>query len=254
MLRPLFTRAALLCLVVLAACADPGIVGGGDGDLEGRTFLSQAVTGRTLVPDTEIRLTFNDGHLGATAGCNSLGAPYSLDGDTLVIDEGMSMTEIGCDPARHDQDTWLADFLTSKPTILLAGSELTLRDGTTAIELLDRELADPDRELVGTTWLVDSIITGEAVSSVPPEGHVTLEFPDDQSFLATARDCTSAAGPVQIGSDTLTFEDFGVDAIGCSSPWEETLQVLQQGRTTYDIEAGRLTIQAGENGISATAR
>ena len=99
----------------------------------------------------------------------------------------------------------------------------------------------------------DTIITGGTSSSVPDNSVVTVQFPDNARFAAAARGCTSSAGPMSLGEGTMTFGTFNVDDIGCASPWAETLRVLQAGKTTYAIDAGRLTIMAGNIGISAIA-
>jgi heat shock protein HslJ len=256
----------LAVLLLLASCTgreEISGVGPGDGDappaLDGRTFLSRSVGGHDLVPGTQIQLSFNDGNLGATAGCNSLGAPYSMDGSTLVIEgQGMTMTEIGCDPPRHDQDEWLSGFLTSSPMIELSANELKLTSGSTTIELIDREVADPDRPLVGTTWRVDTIIDGDAASSVPDGGDVILRFPTDTTFEASSEGCTSVKGEMTLGPRTISFADVAVDDIACPSPWAETLEVIDGVETTYRIEAARLTIDAltidsERKGIAAVA-
>ena len=67
-----------------------------------------------------------------------MGARYRVAGTTLRLADAAT-TEMGCDPARHDQDDWLFAFLGSSPTVALGGDRLTLRSGTTAITLLDRE-------------------------------------------------------------------------------------------------------------------
>ena len=96
-------------------------------DLDGRTFLSVEVTGATLVPQTQVQLSFKDGKVGASAGCNGMGGEYEVGGGTLKVDS-LAMTEMGCDPPRHEQDTWLSQLLTGRPTIQLDGDTL-VRDG-----------------------------------------------------------------------------------------------------------------------------
>lgn len=273
----LFGLLAWMSLLVVGCSEEVGTLAPTPGSeapsLDGRVFILQEVTGRDLVEGTDIRLRFQ-GHLGATAGCNSMGAGYSIEDGRLVIDGGgMSVTEVGCDPERHDQDAWLDDFLLSSPTVALSGDELTLTGDDAVIELLDQEVAEPDRPLVGTTWRVDTIYEGDTAWSVEPpplwprpgtgwswnkarfpEGSlVTLRFSDQETFVATSVDCTSATGDVSIGPSTLTFGDFGVDDVACPRPWAETLDVLGAGETTYEIVTERLLIHTGDVGIGATA-
>ena len=53
--------------------------------LDGRTFVSTAVEGYTLVDGTQIPLTFDGANLAAAGGCNQLASTWSLEGDTLVV-------------------------------------------------------------------------------------------------------------------------------------------------------------------------
>lgn len=241
--------------LVLVACGSSGSdvqAGGGPGDLDDRTFLSRSVEGHELLAGTQVRLTFSEGRLGAQAGCNHLSAPYRLDGGALdVSGEGMAMTDMGCDPARHAQDEWLAEFLGSSPRADLDGDELVLTSPTATVRLLDREVADPDRALVGTLWQVDTVLTGDAASSVPDAATVTFQLPEPGVFRIAAEGCTSATGSASVDGSMITFGDFNLDAIGCPPPWAEVVEVLRSGEVGYSVEADRLTLEAGSLGFSA---
>src|SRR5262245_63953243 len=52
-------------------------------------------------------------------------------------------------------------------TVAEAGDKLTLTSGTTVVSLQDREVAEPDLPLTGTTWTVDTLLAGGAASSIP---------------------------------------------------------------------------------------
>ncbi len=156
-------------VLALGACSasqsDPGGPGepGQSLDLTGRTFLSTRATqggsdDPPLQPGTEIRLSFmDDGRIVASAGCNTMSGTYRLDGATLRVGN-VGVTEMGCDPARHAQDEWLFGPLGSGPAVALAGDDLTLTAGDVVVTLTDREVAEPDLPLVGTTWTVASLI------------------------------------------------------------------------------------------------
>jgi heat shock protein HslJ len=136
---------ALLFALLIASCgggASPSPSGPGPGGspdpagLEGRTFLSTAVDGRVLVAGSRITLSFRAGQIGASAGCNSMGGAYRLDGDRVVAPQ-LAISEIGCDQALMTQDEWIADLLNGS-TLTLDGANLTLARNGVRVTFLDR--------------------------------------------------------------------------------------------------------------------
>lgn len=228
-------------------------------DVNGRTFLSVNVTDDgvliALVANTRIRLNFQDGQLGASAGCNSIGGSYSIQDDKLMF-QGGGMTEMGCDPARHAQDDWLSTFLGSQPTITINGHDMVLASGTTTIELLDREVAEPDQPLAGPTWTLSSIITGEAVSSVPAGVTATINFNADGT-VDIDPGCNSGGGTYTVEEDEIIFGDLVTTKMACMGPAmgveDAVLAVLSGNTVTFAIEAGSLTLMAGDRGLQFSA-
>jgi heat shock protein HslJ len=224
--------------------------------LDSRDFLSTSVmedgVERPLVAGTQIRLGFADDRLSASAGCNSMGGTYRLDGSLLVVD-GLAMTEMGCDPERHAQDDWLSAFLGARPSVRLSGNELALEGGGTIIRLLDREVADPDLPLAGTLWTVDSIISGDAVSSVPAGVVATIRFAGDGQ-VAIDTGCNDGSAVIEVAAGTLRFSQVVVTEKFCDGPAGEmeqaVLAVVQAGvPVTYEISARSLTLMAGASGL-----
>jgi heat shock protein HslJ len=232
--------------------------GNGPG-LDGRTFLSVTITDggvvKALVPGTVIRISFTGGQLGASAGCNSIGGTYTIDGDTLVF-QGGGMTEMGCDPARHAQDDWLSGLLGARPTVAVNGNDLVLTSGTTTITMLDREIADPDQPLVGPTWTLSSIITGEVVSSVPAGVTATIKFNADGT-VDIQPGCNSGGGTYAVEGNAITFSELITTKMLClgggSTVEEAVLTVLEAQAITYAIDAGSLTLMAGDIGLQFSA-
>jgi heat shock protein HslJ len=162
--------------------------------LDGRTFLSTAIDGRALVAGSRVRLTFDGGSIGASAACNSMGGPYAVDGGVLRAPQ-LATTEMACDPALMAQDQWLASLLDGA-AITLDGDTLTLaKDGVT-VTLVDREVADPDRPLEGTSWVVEGLVSGESVSSIPVGVRASLTFSDGQVAVQV---CNTGSGPATVG-------------------------------------------------------
>jgi heat shock protein HslJ len=220
--------------------------------LDGKTFLATDVTGRRLVADSEIRLTFDGDNLGASGGCNQLGGTWSIDGDVLVVPPNLIMTEMACEPAAlMEQDSWLASFLSSRPAVALDGDTLTLSSGDVTITLLDREVADPDRALVGTSWTVESLVTADAVSSVPAGVRVpTLEF--DAGRVLVFAGCNGGSGAYEATGQDIVFGPIATTRMACneaSMEVEAHVLAVLDGTASYAIEADVLTLTNGETGL-----
>jgi len=242
---------AAVVLGVIAGCA-----GAAPDALGGRTFLSTTVLEadgpRELVPGTHLVITFgDDGHLSVSAGCNTMGGSYRIDGDRLRVTE-VATTEMGCDAPHQAQDEWLFAFIGSEPTATLDGDDLTMTSRDTTIRLLDREVAEPDRPLVGPTWRVESIISGSAVSSVPGGVAATLQFMAD-GRVEIATGCNQGGGTYLVDGRTIRLGQLAMTEIACSGPQGETeravIAVLATGVVTYTIDAAGLTLDAGRQGL-----
>ena len=254
---------AVIAVLALWGCGDDDDVSTGDvpdGPALAAEYLSMEVTEdgrpRELVPGTRIRLSFDGDRLGASLGCNQLGGRYRLDGDVLVVDE-LSSTEMGCDPPRHDQDRWFADLLTSRPALAVAGDDLTVTSGTTIITFRDREVADPDRELVGTTWEVDGFVDVDtAMSMAPPATPGTLVLRED-GWVTGSDGCNSigyATGSepeigirLAVEGDRIRFDGDPVSSLQACEGGEdyvERYRAVLRGTVTWSIEADRLTLVA----------
>jgi heat shock protein HslJ len=255
------TRTPLLALavvgIVLAACAsgsaanpaDPPDRGADAGNLAGRTFLSTRIEGRDLVQGSRVRLSFDVGRIGAHAGCNSMGGSVAIVDGRLVLDD-LATTEMACDPALMDQDAWLAGFLDGA-TVTLIGDTLALANDGVTLTLVDREVADPDRPLVGTRWVVDGLVAGQAVSSVPAGVVASLVFSAD-GRVAVEAGCNSGGAPVEIAAATMTFEPLSLTEMVCEGPAMEVERVVTEvlaGTVAYLVEADVLTLAHGGSGL-----
>ena len=225
----------------------------GGGEPWGKTFLSTEVTenGRPkpLVAGTRITLNFiADGHrLGAQAGCNQMGGQASFQGGRLVVGD-MATTEMGCDPPRHAQDEWLARFLTSRPSWARSGSTLTLDNGTARIVLEDREVANPNRPLRDTKWVVDTLVEGDSASSVPAGVEAFVSFEDDKQFRGNTG-CNGMGGnsAVNEGESTIAFSEVITTKMACDDDKmrvERAVLATLDGNVRYKIEADVLSLDA----------
>lgn len=260
-MRRLLLPPLVLLVAVAAGCSDGDEpVASGPGDVPTGTYLSVAVTeagqDRPLVDGTRISLTFDDGTIGASLGCNSMGGDASVRDGVLVLDGGLATTEMGCEPALMDQDAWFGALLGSSPTVAVAGDELTLTSGGTVVVLRERSVVDPDRPLVGTEWTVDGFLDGDAAMSMaPPAAPASLRFDAETSMLTGSDGCNELTVPFEIDGDRLDFGDLVTTDVACpgNEEYAERVAAALTGTVTYTIESRSLTLLA-QDGRGATLR
>lgn len=243
--------AATILSVVVAGCGgqagsdtDAGVALTGD-------YLSSQESTFALVPDTVIRMTFEENRLSVSAGCNTMFGQFQLDGSQLRVSP-LASTMIGCPDALADQDRRIDEFLTGGPLVsaATAGFVLTGTDDTTMV-MLPRDVADPDRPLVGSTWRVESITATEAVVSAPEFGSVTVTFAPDTVQVTTPCATGSANYTVledgNLTTSALTLSPLNqTDSLTCS----EDSAVIDVQNAMSDLFGG--TVEVANNGSTVT--
>lgn len=224
---------------------------------DGRTFLSTSVVEgdapRPLAEGTRIRLEVVEGDLSVEAGCNALWfGNATQEGDRLITGlEGT--TEIGCSPERIRQDDWLTDFLTSEPTLRLNGDSLRLTSGDTTIDLLDIEVADPDRPLVGTRWRINTVVDGQSANSFAEEAEAYLTFGDDGTISGRTA-CNSFSARYEVDGPRLSVSRLIATDASCKGYAAEIQAALfdvLHGDSIIDIETDQLSLTAADGkGVS----
>jgi heat shock protein HslJ len=246
---------AVIAALLLGACAASNPAPG--ADITGRDFWSTKVAGHDLAPDTTVALRFGaDGSLGASAGCNSMGGTWSMDGAALRINVS-SMTEMGCPEDRMAQDEWVVSFLNSGPTAAVAGDQLVLTSAGVTMTLLDRGVADPDRPLAGTDWALAGLRTGvgddAAAMSVPGGVRSTLRIDGDRLTVDTG--CNTGTATVTTDGETLTVGPLALTKRGCiadAGVVEQTMVAALAGPLTIEIQGRALHLTGGAGGLDFT--
>lgn len=124
---------ALLVLGAVAACGDDDDnASDAPVDLDGRTFVATELEGLTITEGSEVVISFADGSVAVEAGCNTQTAGYEVTDGTLVLTSEMASTMMACDEALEAQDTFMADLVTSEPTVELDGDQLVLSGSDTS--------------------------------------------------------------------------------------------------------------------------
>lgn len=262
---------ALLALAPLAGCGDNAddVSSGGDGDtgdsdeepvpgpsvdiaLAGRTFTAEAIEGHDLVPGTTITIAFTeDATITVEAGCNHLSGTYSAVGADLSVRD-LGGTEMGCDPARMDQDVWISGFLTGGLTMDLSddpeGIELA-SDGGDALVLVG-EATPLDRELAGPRWALESLIDGGGpdgtASSVPAGVEASITFAADNTYEVEAGCNTGSGTYTEAGARTYQIDPPALTRRRCDEAVmdvETAVVAVLDGEVSVSVDGNRLTIE-----------
>jgi heat shock protein HslJ len=245
--------AAVTAAMLLAAC-DWLPIGGG-GDLDGAWQLVDGMHAGEAIPlveDRPITMTIEGTQLGGTSGCNQYGGSFELDGSAISI-SALSMTEMACDePIMAAEAAYLA-ALGAVDTVARADDQLTL-SGPDADLRFEPVPPVPNAQLIGTSWSLDSLIVGDAVSSVMGEP-ATLELTDDGSIIGSTG-CRGFGGQYTISDDTVEVGELVVDLRACDGGLaeqdEHVLRVLEGG-FSVTIDGNRLTLMSEADGLGYVA-
>ena len=222
-------------------------------DLAGRTFIVTDAVGYEPAPGADIALTFEDGRLGIHAGCNQMSGGYDVVDGLLVVGP-MMMTEMACDEPLMAQDQWVSTFLPGA-AVTLDGDTLTLVKGDVTLTATDTEVARPDEPLEGTTWVVDGLVTGQAVSSMPEGVTATLVFADGTVAVETG--CNTGSGSAAIDDASVTFGPIGTTKMACEPAAMEVEQHVLgvlAGEAAYTIDADTLQLRSAGGGLDLKAQ
>jgi len=223
-----------------AASPAPGV--------EGTWLLSSgSVDGSpiALVAGSEPTMTLSGTDIGGRAGCNLYGGTFAIHGDRITI-SALSMTEMACDEDRMAEEAAYSAALDRVDTITLDGDRLVLAGSGVELRFT---VVPPvaDAELVGTPWLLQSLISADTATSVLGEPATMLLSADGQISGSTG--CRTYAGAYARSGDTVTVTSLVVDDRACGDDLAgqdaHVLGVLD-GSFSVTIDGNRLTIMAAD--------
>ncbi len=106
----------------------------------------------SLIAGTEITAIFGNGSVGGSAGCNSYGGDYTVDGNRLTIGS-IGSTKMHCtEPAGvMEQETRYLNLLSTTAEYRIEGDRLTLIDAGGTHSGISRQSVNPGRFSPGRT-------------------------------------------------------------------------------------------------------
>ncbi|MEU5214605.1 META domain-containing protein [Streptomyces sp. NPDC020807] len=197
-----------------------------------------------------------DGKARGNTGCNRFGATVAVDGDTLTVTRE-EITAIGCSGDRQRfEEAFVAAFSGPlKGTV--KGERLTLvsADGTKGLDLT----AEPDAPLRGTTWKIDSLVSGDTASSLPEGSGAKAKFTIGEDGRVSGNlGCNNFSAAARVDGTTLTIDGpAATTRMICTPPQmelETRLYELLDGPLTYRLNHRTLTLTDGSGaGLGAGA-
>ncbi len=214
----------------------------------GRAFAAQSAVGFDLPSASNLVITFDDGQLGVSGGCNLIGGAYTIDGNVLKAPEGFMQTEMACDEPLMQLDTDVVALLSASPTLSADGDVLTITGPSSSLTL---SLQQPpaDLPLEGTVWTVTSLVDGDAVSggfSVAP----TIQFVDGSAQVFTG--CNRGSAKVTVADTAIEFGPMGLTKMACQGDAmqvEAAVVAVLQGSVDYRIEGATLELIGANGGL-----
>jgi heat shock protein HslJ len=245
---------ALILIFLLAGCSllTNGASASLDGDwrLQSGTNQGQPVP---LVAGSPINLKIDATQAGGTAACNHYGGQIHVSGGNVSFSE-MAQTEMACvDDRIMVSETAYMTALLKVTTAERSGNALVLSGPGVELQFA---IIPPvaNANLVGTIWVLDSLISGEAVSSTVGE-RATLQFNADGTFSASTG-CRDVTGEYTVLGNQVQATLDPYDTIGCADGLGDqdnhVLEVISNG-FTVTIQGESLTLTAGDKGLGYRA-
>jgi heat shock protein HslJ len=206
----------------------------------------------SLVSSHPITITFEGDQVSGTASCNGYGGTFQLSGSEISFGN-LAMTEMACFPEETMQaEALFAEGLTMVDAIAV-DEVLTLSGDGVEMEF-ERLEPVPEADLTNTVWVLDGLISGDAVSSVSGE-RATLELFTDGSILG-GTGCRLLQGQYTISGPEVVFTEFSAEGEcdpALTDQDNHVVSVLGDG-FRVEIDGQRLTVwSAGDEGLSYRA-
>lgn len=244
-LRPRVLAAALALSLTVSACATVD----GSEALLGDELWELADGGIDGIPvprPAEGRITLQrtaDG-VGGTAACNQYFAVGTVRGDAIAFEQ-LGQTEMACEPPLMDAERRYLEALARVTTGARQGGDLVLTGPGVELRFVLRAPVDA-AALVGTVWLLDGLVDGDAVASVSSdvtEAELTLE---QGGVLRASTGCRMLLGRYELDGDEVVVPELAAE--GACSPelqsMDDHVVAVLGDRFRVTVDGARLSVRS----------
>jgi heat shock protein HslJ len=247
--RLLLVAAAVILVVGATSCARPPSAGGASDDLDGAWVLTGGTADAEVLqplPDAPVTLVVAGQEASGRSACNHYGATLRRDGDAIGV-SNVGGTEMGCEPHVMELERRYVGALMAVTAARRGEETLTLTGPAVRLDFA-LEPPVPTADLVGTTWVLESVLDGDTAAS--PSGRARLRL-DEDGTLVGSTGCREFRGRYRVhGSEVVLSElDATVGRDRCTATSrdqdEHVLTVLEGFRAVVEGDLLTLTARDG---------
>jgi heat shock protein HslJ len=249
-----------LLSLVLAACANAGDGVGGiqSADPNGLTGVVWVVDEASIAglvdeapAGAQVTISFEDGQAHGTAACNSYGGAYQAGDDGSMSFDALAATQMGCDLPLMTLESAYLEVLGGVTGFEIDGDgNLILSNGQATLSFSPQVPPEP-LPLVGTTWTLTSIASGDAVMSVVSGTQITVVFAADETVSGSGG-CNRFSGTYTLAGDRLSFSSLATTKMACAGYVMTQEQVFLDAMgevASYTIDGAQLSVLDGSGAM-----
>ncbi|MDF1597641.1 MAG: META domain-containing protein [Acidimicrobiia bacterium] len=245
-MKTVFVTLITLALA-LTACGD----GGEDLDVsswprpDGDWELAE---GAATVDGYPITLSIDGTGVSGRAACNSYGGVAVVNGSAVSLGE-LSQTAMGCEPAVMEAEAAFLSALQAVQNFRFDGERLVLTG--TSTDLVFRPVQPvPTSELIGTPWVLETLIEGETASSVAGEPATLLLAAD--GTLTASTGCRALTGSWLANGAVIVVPELSAEGDCPDDLWKQDSLVVTVVGDEFraEVEGDQLTLTSmGGDGL-----
>jgi heat shock protein HslJ len=203
---------------------------------------------------TTVTLEFpDDKRITGSAGCNHYFSDYRMKGTTIAIGPAGRTEMYFTGPGVMEQESAYLALLNTAATATTGNDRLTLADAKgRTILIFTRQVPPAPEPLTGTNWTLDSLYSGDAVSSVLSGTMITAVF-DREGRVSGSTGCNHYSGSYTVTENSLAISSLGSTKMACQGEdimqQESTYLASLNSAAGFTISGNRLKL-ADERGTT----
>ena len=199
-----------------------------------------------VTPGLRTYISFQeDGNLSGNAGCNNFFGTFDAKKDgSFSVGEPLGSTLMFCEPFMDEESAFLAALQSAEGLVFNEVEQLVVRFSDSAdgydFMLLVNQTNVP---LVGTGWVLDSLVSPDGEIAIPPTSAPLLNFSED-GRLSGSGGCNRIMSGYTIEGNTISINEFASSMMYCDGlmDLEDRFTAGLEQVSRFEINGDRLVL------------